>query len=87
MRCLHSLNRKSYRMKGLELIKKAMRLEDVERIPWVPFVGAHAGAMIGMTATEFLKSSDNLVKGVNKAIELYNPDGIPVAFDLRNNFV
>ncbi len=70
-------------MKGLELIKKAMRLEDVERIPWVPFVGAHAGAMIGMTATEFLKSSDNLVKGVNKAIELYNPDGIPVAFDLQ----
>jgi len=70
-------------MKGLELIKKAMKLEEVERIPWVPFVGTHAGKLLGLTATEFLKSSDNIVNGVNKAIELYNPDGIPVAFDLQ----
>lgn len=70
-------------MKGLELIKKAMRLEEVERIPWVPFVGAHAGELLNMTATEYLKSADNIVNGVNKAIELYNPDGIPVAFDLQ----
>ncbi len=70
-------------MKGLELIKKAMKLEEVERIPWVPFVGAHAGNLLGLTATEFLKSTDNIVNGVNKAIELYNPDGIPVAFDLQ----
>ncbi|MDE5420487.1 uroporphyrinogen decarboxylase family protein [Labilibaculum sp. DW002] len=70
-------------MQGLELIKKAMRLEEVERIPWVPFVGAHAGQLIGLTATEFLQSSDKIVEGVNKSIELYNPDGIPVAFDLQ----
>nr|WP_320120440.1 uroporphyrinogen decarboxylase family protein [uncultured Marinifilum sp.] len=70
-------------MKGFELIKKAMRLEEVERIPWVPFVGAHAGELLGMTATKYLKSADNIVNGVNKAIELYNPDGIPVAFDLQ----
>ncbi len=70
-------------MKGLELIKKAMQLEEVERIPWVPFVGSHAGELLGMTATEYLKSADNIVKGVNKAIELYNPDGIPVVFDLQ----
>jgi len=68
---------------GLELIKKAMRLEEVERIPWVPFVGAHAGSLLGLTATDFLKSSDKIVEGVNKAIELYNPDGIPVVFDLQ----
>ena len=70
-------------MKGLQLIKQAMKLEKVERIPWVPFVGAHAGNLIGLTATEFLQSSDKIVEGVNKAIELYNPDGVPVAFDLQ----
>ncbi|BAX81215.1 uroporphyrinogen decarboxylase family protein [Labilibaculum antarcticum] len=70
-------------MQGLELIKKAMKLETVDRIPWVPFVGAHAGKLIGLSATDFLKSADNIVEGVNKAIELYNPDGIPVAFDLQ----
>ncbi|WP_068472274.1 uroporphyrinogen decarboxylase family protein [Saccharicrinis aurantiacus] len=70
-------------MKGLELIQKAMRLEEVERIPWVPFVGSHAGALLNQTATEFLSSKENIVKGVNEAIKLYNPDGIPVAFDLQ----
>ncbi|PWE00601.1 uroporphyrinogen decarboxylase family protein [Marinilabilia rubra] len=70
-------------MKGLELIKKAMKLEKVERIPWVPFVGAHAGSLLGLTATEFLQSTGKIVEGVNKAIELYKPDGIPVAFDLQ----
>jgi len=70
-------------MKGIELIKKAMKLEEVERIPWVPFVGAHAGSLLGLTATQYLQSADKIVEGVNKAIELYNPDGIPVAFDLQ----
>ncbi|GAF04756.1 uroporphyrinogen decarboxylase family protein [Saccharicrinis fermentans] len=70
-------------MKGLELIKKAMKLEEVERIPWVPFVGAHAGSLLGLTATEYLQSADKIVEGVNKAIETYHPDGIPVAFDLQ----
>ncbi|WP_430937033.1 uroporphyrinogen decarboxylase family protein [Saccharicrinis sp. 156] len=70
-------------MKGLELIKKAMKLEEVERIPWVPFVGAHAGNLLGLTATEYLQSTDKIVEGVNKAIETYKPDGIPVAFDLQ----
>jgi len=70
-------------MKGLELVKKAMALETVERIPWVPFVGSHAGQLLGLTAEEYLQSTENLVNGVNRAIELYNPDGIPVAFDLQ----
>ncbi len=70
-------------MNGKELIKKTMRLEQTDRSPWVPFVGVHAANLIGKTATEYLKSTEDIVKGVNKAIELYNPDGIPVSFDLQ----
>lgn len=70
-------------MKGLELIKKAMCLQEVERVPWVPFVGVHAGRLIGVNATEYLKSVDHIVNGVSKAVELYKPDGIPVTFDLQ----
>lgn len=70
-------------MNGRELVLKAMRLEEVERIPWVPFVGAHAGDLLGLNAIDFFKSTDNIVAGVNKAVELYNPDGIPVVFDLQ----
>ena len=30
-----------------------MNLEEVERTPWVPFVGAHAGKLLGLTVTEY----------------------------------
>lgn len=70
-------------MKGLELVKKAIRLEEVERVPWVPFVGVHAGRLIGVNATEYLKSTEHIVNGAIKAVELYNADGIPVTFDLQ----
>jgi len=70
-------------MKGLELIKKAFALQEVERIPWVPFVGVHGGFLTGVDAETYLKSSAEIVKGISKAINEYNPDGIPVAFDLQ----
>lgn len=62
---------------------RAMRFENVDRTPWVPFVGAHGGKLIGATATEYLTSADKMTEGVRRAIELYRPDGIPVAFDLQ----
>ena len=70
-------------MRGLDLIKKAFNREAVERIPWVPFVGVNAAKLLGIDSAEYLKSSAHIVKGVTKAIELYNPDGIPVIFDLQ----
>jgi MtaA/CmuA family methyltransferase len=70
-------------MKGLELIKKTFALQPVERVPWVPFVGVHGGFLTGVDAESYLKSADEIVKGVSKAIEEYNPDGVPVVFDLQ----
>ena len=70
-------------MKGLQLLEKAFRLEEVQRAPWVPFVGVHGGELIGVDAEVYLKSSQHIVDGISKAVELYRPDGIPVAFDLQ----
>jgi uroporphyrinogen decarboxylase len=68
---------------GKELIIAAIERKKVERIPWVPFTGVHGGKLIGKNATEFLKSSKNIVDGIAKSVELYRPDGIPVVFDLQ----
>lgn len=70
-------------MNGLELIKKTFALQPVDRVPWVPFVGVHGGFLTGVDAETYLKSAEEIVKGVSKAIEKYNPDGIPVVFDLQ----
>lgn len=68
---------------GKQLVISAIERKQLERIPWVPFVGVHAGKLLGITAKDYLKDSDNIVKGIEKAVELYKPDGIPVAFDLQ----
>jgi MtaA/CmuA family methyltransferase len=68
---------------GKERLGKAFRCETVDRAPWVPFVGCHGGALLGLTATDYLKSEPRLVEGVEAAIARYRPDGIPVAFDLQ----
>ena len=70
-------------MNGKELIKAAMSLQQVDRTPWVPFVGCHGGFLIGAGAEEYLKSEKMIVKGVNEAVRLYKPDGLPIIFDLQ----
>ncbi len=64
-------------------VLRATRCEKIDRTPWVPFIGCHAGALIGKTATEYLQNEDFMVKGIQTAIDKYNPDGIPITFDLQ----
>jgi MtaA/CmuA family methyltransferase len=70
-------------MYGLNLIKKAFALQPVERVPWVPFTGVHGGFLTGTDADEYLKSAEEIVKGISRSVEEYQPDGIPVVFDLQ----
>ncbi len=70
-------------MTGKELIYKAYRHEDVERAPWVPFAGVHAGKLKGYTATEVLTDGDKLFESLMEVHRLYMPDGMPVVFDLQ----
>ncbi len=70
-------------MKKKDLVLKAMQCQEVDRIPWVPFVGCHAASLIGTDCEAFFKSEDLIVEGVMKAVELYQPDGIPALFDLQ----
>ena len=67
---------------GKKLLLDALTGKTTERIPWVPFVGCHGGLLIDTDAETYLKSGDLIAKGVMAAIEEYNPDGIPVNFDL-----
>jgi MtaA/CmuA family methyltransferase len=68
---------------GRERVRKAIRCEVVDRAPWVPFVGCHAGSLLGVKADEYLRSEDLIVEGTLAAIDRYRPDGIPVTFDLQ----
>jgi MtaA/CmuA family methyltransferase len=67
---------------GKSLLLSALRGEKTERTPWVPFVGCHGGALLGVDAASYLSSADHIAEGTLKAIEVYEPDGIPIFFDL-----
>jgi uroporphyrinogen decarboxylase len=70
-------------MNGRERLRAALRREQVDRVPWVPFVGCHAASLLGIDAQAYLKSEDAIVQGAQLAIDRYHPDGIPVMFDLQ----
>ena len=70
-------------MTGKEILLKALRSEPVERIPWVPFVGVHGGSLVGVDAEAYLKDADHIVAGLEQAVARYQPDGLPVVFDLQ----
>jgi uroporphyrinogen decarboxylase len=70
-------------MNGRDLLLKAIQGQHTPRPAWVPFVGVHGGKLLGVTATEYLQSSDLIVQGLERAHELYRPDGLPIVFDLQ----
>jgi len=70
-------------MTGKDRIFATLRHEDVERAPWVPFAGVHAGRLKGYTAEEMLKDPEKLYESLMEVNRLYMPDGQPIVFDLQ----
>ncbi|OGJ88127.1 MAG: hypothetical protein A2268_05015 [Candidatus Raymondbacteria bacterium RifOxyA12_full_50_37] len=70
-------------MTGRERVRNALQLKEVDRVPWVPFVGCHGGYLINVPAEEYLKSENHILAGIDEAVKRYAPDGLPVMFDLQ----
>lgn len=70
-------------MSGKELIYKAFRHEELERTPWVPYTGVQVGNLKGWDAQEILTDGEKLFQCLKEAKRQYNPDGMPVIFDLQ----
>lgn len=68
---------------GKELVTAALKYEELERTPWVPFTGVHVAKLIDMDAESFLKDADAIARGVIVAAERYKADGVCSVFDLQ----
>lgn len=68
---------------GKELVLSALRFEETERTPWVPFTGVQVARLVDMDAETFLKDGDAIVRGVVAAAERYRADGVCSVFDLQ----
>ncbi len=70
-------------MTGRDLVIRTLKHERLERAPWVPFAGVHAGKLKGYGAREILTDVDKLVESLLEVNRIYRPDGQPVVFDLQ----
>ena len=70
-------------MTGKERIYKVFRNKKVDKLPWVPFAGVHAGKLKDYTAREVLQDKDKLLESLLEVNKIYRPDGQPVIFDLQ----
>lgn len=70
-------------MSNKDILMKALNFETPSRVPWVPYVGVHGAYLLNKPADEYLQSVDLMYEGVAKAREEYNPDGLPITFDLQ----
>lgn len=68
---------------GKELLFQVLKHNKVNEIPWVPFVGIHSGKLKGYNATEVLTEGDKLLESLLEVVRLYEPDGMPIVFDLQ----
>jgi MtaA/CmuA family methyltransferase len=70
-------------MSGKERVLRALSGLETDRTPWVPYAGVQTANLLDLDAEAYLKSADNIVEGIKKAAEMYNPDGLPVVFDIQ----
>lgn len=70
-------------MTGKERIFAVMRGQESDLVPWVPFAGVHAGKLKGYSANEVYTDVDKLCESLREVKRLYEPDGLPVVFDLQ----
>lgn len=69
---------------GKELVMKVLNHEDTNgELPWIPFAGVHAGKLKGYSGKEILTDSAKLIECLREVHKLYEPDGMPIVFDLQ----
>lgn len=68
---------------GKEIVINALTQQPTPRAPWVPFAGIHAGKLCGYNAIEVLTDETKLIESLRAVKRTYDPDGMPIIFDLQ----
>ncbi|NMB62282.1 MAG: uroporphyrinogen decarboxylase [Chloroflexi bacterium] len=71
------------KLSGKDLLFSTLRHEQTDQVAWVPFAGVHAGSLKGYNARDILLNKEKLVESLLEVKKVYDPDGMPVLFDLQ----
>ena len=67
-----------------ERVEAVYALERADRIPFVPAIYEHKGALIGKSPSEICRNADYLYAGLMKELETYDPDMLVIGIDVYN---
>ena len=65
-------------------VEAVYALEPADRVPFVPAIYEHKGALIGRSPSEICRNSDFLCAGLRRELELYDPDMLVIGIDVYN---
>jgi uroporphyrinogen decarboxylase len=67
-----------------ERVEAVYRLEKADRIPFVPAIYEHKGALVGKSPSEICRNADYLYAGLKREAELYDADMLVIGIDVYN---
>jgi uroporphyrinogen decarboxylase len=67
-----------------ERVETTYRMEKADRIPFVPAIYEHKGALVGKSPSEVCRNAEYLYSGLVKELEVYNPDMLVIGIDVYN---
>lgn len=65
-------------------VETVYRLGKADRIPFVPAIYEHKGALVGKTPSEICRNAEYLYAGLKRELEVYDPDMLVIGIDVYN---
>ena len=67
-----------------ERVETVYAMGRADRIPFVPAIYEHKGALIGKSPSEICRNPEYLYRGLLKELETYDPDMLVMGIDVYN---
>lgn len=67
-----------------ERVEAVYGMRKADRIPFVPAIYEHKGALVGKTPSEICRNADYLYAGLKRELEVYDPDMLVIGIDVYN---
>ncbi len=67
-----------------ERVEAVYSLQKADRIPFVPAIYEHKGALIGKSPSQICRDANYLYAGLLRELEVYDPDLLVIGIDVYN---
>ena len=71
-------------MNKRERVEAVYKLQPADRIPFVPAIYEHKGALVGKSPSAICRSAEYLYRGLREELAIYDPDMLVIGIDVYN---